>query len=87
MGKASSAEATLYKGRLRGKEMPGLRMQPRLVLFMRLLRDSEAFAYSAVALYRKVTTWPLVQVASGPKVVSVMPFVTLFSTAQATAFS
>ena len=43
-------------------------------------------SYSAVALYRKVTTWPLVQVASGPKVVSLRPLVTSFSTAQATAF-
>jgi len=43
-------------------------------------------SYSAVARYRKVTTWPLVQVASGPKVVSLRPLVTSFSTAQATAF-
>ena len=85
MGKASSAEATLYKGRLRGKEMPGLRMQPRL-FFVRLFRDAEAVAYSAAARYRKVTTWPLVQVASGPNVVLLRPLVTPSSTAQATAF-
>ena len=59
-------------------------MQPWL--FLRLFWDSEAFAYSAVARYRKVTTWPLVQVASGPKAVSLRPLVTSFSTAQATAF-
>ena len=56
VGKASSAEAPLCNGRLRDKEMPGLQMQPRLVSFMRLFRDSEAFAYSAVARFRKVTT-------------------------------
>ena len=57
-----------------------------------VIRSSEVVVYStgaadsaAVARYRNVTTWPLVQVASGPKVVSVMPFVTSFSTAQATA--
>ena len=44
-------------------------------------------SYSAVARYRKVTTWPLVQVPSGTKVVAVMPLVTLPATAQATAFS
>ena len=40
-----------------------------------------------VARYRKVTTWPLEQVSSGPKVVSVRPLVISFSTAQATADS
>ena len=41
---------------------------------------------SAVARYRKVTTWPLVQVASGPNVVLLRPLVTPSSTAQTTAF-
>jgi hypothetical protein len=37
------------------------------------------------ARQRKVTTWPRVQVPSGAKVVSVVPFVISFSTAQRTA--
>ena len=40
---------------------------------------------SFVARYRKVTTWPLVQVASGPNLSADRPLVTSFSTAHATA--
>ena len=73
--------------------MAGLPKQPRRGLCLcqlgLMLKSSRwgLWTQSFVARKRKVTTWPLVQVASGPKVVSVMPFVTSFSTAQATAFS
>ncbi len=43
--------------------------------------------FPSIALYRKVTIWPLVQVLFGQKVVAVMPFVTPCSTAQATALA
>ena len=82
----SSAPTGAIGGKLRGKEMPGLQMQPRRGYFMRLFCGSDG-SQSLTARYRKVTTWPRVQVASGPKVVAVMPLVTSFSTAQATAFS
>ena len=58
-----------------------------LVVYAVVSIRTSAVPYSAVARYRKVTTWPLVQVASGLKVVSEVPFVIPFSTAQATAFS
>ena len=69
------------------KQAAGLPKQPRRGFICRSNRSLPPQDQSWVARYKKVTTWPLVQVASGPKVVSVMPFVTSFSTAQATAFS
>ncbi len=65
-----------------GDNVKGRQIEPirRPVLLIQLV-------YSPMARYRKVTTWPLVQVPSGTKVDSVMPLVTPFSTAQATAVS
>ena len=40
-----------------------------------------------ISRYRKVTIWPLVQVSSGLKVSAPVPWVTFFSTAQATALA
>ena len=47
--------------------------------------SAAASAAALAARYRKVTIWPRVQVLSGEKVVSLVPLVTPFSTAQATA--
>ena len=79
-------------------KMAGLPKQPRRVFAYvspagaggsgqacRVLRNRAYFP--CIARYRKVTIWPRVQVSSGPKVVAVIPLVTSFSTAQATAFS
>ena len=69
------------------KECRGCLRSPGGVLFG-FQRISCDYSLSAsMARYRKVTTWPLVQVPSGAKVVAVMPLVTLLATAQATAFS
>ena len=84
--------SAVYKGR-RGpffifsagtadKKPAGPQKQSRRSLSFRFDPENQSF----VARYRKVTTWPLVQVASGPKAVSLRPLVTSFSTAQATAF-
>lgn len=49
------------------------------------LRSPRTHAFSARSRYRKVTIWAQLQVASGEKVVSVVPPVIAFSTAHSTA--
>ena len=63
---------------------------PAQAEFRTRYKDALAVAKAALALplrarYRNVTPWPRVQVASGAKVVSVMPFVIPLSTAHFTA--
>ena len=67
------------------KKMAGLPKQPRRGFTYGVSEGLDYFP--PMARYRKVTIWPLVQVSFGANVVSVMPFVTPSSTAQATAFA
>ncbi len=55
-------------------------------VYLWVFRGSFAY-FPPMARYRKVTIWPLVQVSFGANVVSIMPFVTPSSTAQATALA
>ena len=66
------------------KPGPGLLPDPDFMIEA-LFSALQMLFYTAIALYKKVTIWPLVQVAFGLKVVEVVPFVTPFSTAQRTA--